>query len=102
MKIRDQVVNVGILEVRSIDWDTQKGSEVCNDRNFVVDGFLRLGIGIGNGRHVDSFRTIWVGIERVVVDVYCTFTPFCFPSICSLKTVSTASEKIKGWKKCGR
>ena len=95
-------MKMGILEVRSIDGDAQKGCEVCDDRNFVVDGLLGLGIGIGNRRHIDRFRTIWAGIERVVVDVDCGFPPFCFPPICSLETVSTASKKIESWKKCRR
>ena len=102
MKVRDKIMDMGVLEVRSIDWNSQEGCELSDDRDFIVDGFLRLGVGVGNRGHVDSFWAIGVSVVGVIVDVDCAFLLFSLLSICSLKMISAASKEIKGWEKSRR
>ena len=47
---------MGVLEIRPIDWNPQEGCEVSDDGDFIVDCFLGLGIGIGNGKHVQRIN----------------------------------------------
>jgi hypothetical protein len=44
VKVRNEITDMGVLEVRTIDWDSQEGCELSDDRDFIIEGFLRLGV----------------------------------------------------------
>ena len=92
-------MDMRVLEVGTINRNSQKGCEVGEDWDFIVDGFLGLWVRVGNRRHIDIFWAIGMGVERVIVNVECSFVPLSFPTICSLEMISAACEEIEGWQK---